>query len=143
MLYGEENNILYPLQHGFRRGRSYETQLLEFVDDVTTNIEEGQQTDVFVMDFAKAFDKVCHSVLVHKLHHNGIRGKVNQWIKSWLTDRKQVIVVEGETTDSIRESLECTREQFWGQGCSCITSTTSHPNCTQLLACSLTIPLPT
>ena len=40
------------------------------------------------MDFATASDKVYHSLLVHKLHHYGIRGKVNQWIQSWLTDRK-------------------------------------------------------
>ena len=35
MSYGEDNNTLYPLQHGFRRGRSCETQLLEFVDDIS------------------------------------------------------------------------------------------------------------
>ena len=79
MSHGENNNILYPLQHGFRRGRSCETQLIEFIDDLTSNLEEGQQTDILIMDFAKAFDKVDHSLLTHKLHHYGIRGEVNTW----------------------------------------------------------------
>jgi hypothetical protein len=35
MQHAEENNILYPLQHGFRKGRSCETQLIEFVDDIS------------------------------------------------------------------------------------------------------------
>ena len=38
-------------------------------DDVSKNLEEGKQTDVLDMDFAKAFDKVCHSLLLHKLDH--------------------------------------------------------------------------
>ena len=66
MNHGEEHDILYKLQHGFRKNRSCETQLLEFTDDVSKNLEEGKQTDVLVMDFAKAFDKVCHSLLLHK-----------------------------------------------------------------------------
>ena len=44
MKHGEENNILYPL-HGFRKGHSCETQLIEFVDDISKNLQEGQQTD--------------------------------------------------------------------------------------------------
>jgi hypothetical protein len=45
MKHGEENNTLYPLQHGFWKGRSCETQLIEFVDDISKNLQEGQQTD--------------------------------------------------------------------------------------------------
>ena len=45
MKHGEENNTLYPLQHGFWKGRSCETQLIEFVDDIPKNLQEGQQTD--------------------------------------------------------------------------------------------------
>ena len=57
MKHGEENNILYPL-HGFRKGHSCETQLIEFVDDISKNLQEGQQTDILILDFAKAFDKI-------------------------------------------------------------------------------------
>ena len=55
-----------------------ETQLIEFIDDFSGNLEEGQQTDILVMDFVKAFDKVSHSLLIHKLHHYGIRGEENR-----------------------------------------------------------------
>ena len=75
MQHAEENNILYPLQHGFRKGRSRETQLIEFVDDISKNLQEGRQTDILSMDFAKAFDKVNHSLLIHKLRYYGLMGK--------------------------------------------------------------------
>lgn len=100
MKHAEEHSILYPLQHGFRKNRSCETQLLEFIEDVTTNMEEGKQTDVLIMDFSKAFDKVSHSLLLHKLDHYGIRGKTNKWIQSFLSNRSQRVVVDGYTSDS-------------------------------------------
>ena len=53
------------------------------------------------MDFSKAFDKVSHSLLTHKLDHYGIKGKTNMWIQNFLAERKQVVVVEGEKSDSI------------------------------------------
>ena len=65
------------LQHGFRRGRSCETQLIEFIDDLTSDLEEGQKTDILITDFAKAFDKVHHSLLIHTLWHQG-RGILDQ-----------------------------------------------------------------
>ena len=93
--------FLKPLQHGFRRGRSCETQLIEFIDDLTSNLEEGQQTDILIMDLKKAFDKVHHSILILKLHHYSIREKVNNWIKNWLSDRKQAVEVEGEKPEPV------------------------------------------
>ena len=72
MSHGEHNSILYPPQHGFRKGRSCETQLIELMDDLTSNLEDGHQTDILIMDLAKAFDKPDHSLLIHKLHQNGI-----------------------------------------------------------------------
>ena len=101
MKHAERANILFPLQHGFRKGRSCETQLIEFTDDITKNMENGKQTDVLIMDFSKAFDKVSHSLLLHKLDHYGIRGKTNRWIQSFLTRRSQSVVVEGQKSQSV------------------------------------------
>ena len=101
MSHADRNNILYPLQHGFRSKRSCETQLLEFVDDVSSNMSSGKQTNVLVMDFSKTFDKVSHSLLIHKLNHYGIRGKTNTWIQNFLSNRTQAVVVDGETSNSI------------------------------------------
>ena len=101
MKHADKYNILYELQHGFRSKLSCETQLVEFINDVTKNLDNGKQTDCLIMDFSKAFDKVSHALLIHKLHHYGIRGKTNRWIKSFLSDRTQQVVVEGVQSNSI------------------------------------------
>ena len=64
-------------QHGFRSQRSCETQLVQFYHDMVSNLDgardRGQkQTDVIIMGFAKAFDKVSHRRLLYKLDHYGI-----------------------------------------------------------------------
>jgi hypothetical protein len=105
MNHADKNNILYPLQHRFRSKRSCETPLIEFIDEVTTNMSAGKQTDVIIMDFAKAFDKVSHGLLVHKLDNYGIRGKTNTWIQNFLSDRSQAVVVDGENSSYI--DVEC------------------------------------
>ena len=61
----------------------------------------GHQTDILVMDFSKAFDKVSHPRLVTKLKHYGIGGKTNRWIQSFLTGRTQKVVLEGESSDDV------------------------------------------
>ena len=56
--------------------------------------DRGQkQTDVIIMDFAKAFDKVPHRRLLYKLDHYGIRGSTHKWISSWLSERSQKVVL--------------------------------------------------
>ena len=65
------NNIHYHLQYGFRSRVSCETQLNQFTHDLVTNMQSDAKTDVIVMDFSKAFDKVRHTKIIHK-HHYGI-----------------------------------------------------------------------
>ena len=86
MAHAERHIILHPLQHGFRKGLSCDTRLVEFLDYITRNLETSRQSDCLIMDFSKTFDKVCHSLLTHKLHHYGIRGKTNT---SLMTEIKQ------------------------------------------------------
>ena len=78
-VYAVKSWNMYPLQHGFRKIRSCETQLtfIEFIDDVTKNMENSLQTDVLIMDFSKAFDKVIHNSLTHKLNFYRIQCKTN------------------------------------------------------------------
>ena len=101
MTHADKHNILYPLQHGFRKNRSCETQLLEFIDDVTKNMANSVQTDALIMDFSKAFDKVSHNLLTHKLNYYGIQGKTNTWIHNFLSNRTQAVLLELETSDYI------------------------------------------
>ena len=84
MTYASHLGILNPFQHGFRRGLSCETQLIEFINEITNNMDAERQTDCLIVDFSKAFDNVNHRLLTHKLEHYGIRGKQNQWIKNFL-----------------------------------------------------------
>ena len=97
----EENGILREEQHGFRKKKSCETQLLEFIDELLECTEKGKQTNVLIMDFAKAFDKVNHSLLLHKLYHYGIRSQTNAWIADFLRNRRQAVVVNGVSSSFI------------------------------------------
>ena len=54
------HHILNDFQHGFRQFHSCETRLIGFINDVAKDVQNGGQTDVIVMDFSKAFDKVPH-----------------------------------------------------------------------------------
>lgn len=97
----DECNILVDIQHAFRQSRSCETQLLQTVNDFALGLNEGGQTDVAVLDFSKAFDKVDHNLLLMKLDFYGIRGSYLDWMRSFLTNRTQKVVVDGFSSDTI------------------------------------------
>lgn len=82
-------NFFYPLQHGFRKGLSCETQLAEFTHDLLVNMNNNYQTDVIFLDFAKAFDRVPHRHLLTKLSVLGIDSTIIAWIQDFLTSRVQ------------------------------------------------------
>ena len=64
-------------------------------------MQNGKQTDLILLDFSKAVDKVAHKKLLQKLHYYGIRGDVLKWIKNFLDNRKQAVVIKGITSDTI------------------------------------------
>ena len=99
--YLQENDLLPEDQHGFLSGRSTLSQLLNHIEEAIRAYEEGLATDTVYLDFAKAFDKVDHGILCHKLRNLGINGKVGLWIKEFLTSRVQQVSANGilsETT---------------------------------------------
>lgn len=97
----EKNNILYDLQHGFRKSRSCESQLLHFVQELAKNNNQNLQTDLIIMDFAKAFDKVPHQRLLYKLQFYGIKNQTLNWIKAFLSDRTQTVVINGTSSNTV------------------------------------------
>ncbi len=99
MTHLETNNILTDLQHGFRSKRSCESQLLITTEDLLSTIDKGKQADLTILDFSKAFDVVPHHRLMVKLEHYGIRGITRRWIKKFLENRKQRVVVNGDMSD--------------------------------------------
>ena len=91
-------SILADCQHGFQSQRSWETQLVQFVHDIISILDGAvnrghKQTDLIIMDFAKAFDKVPHRRLLHKLDYYGIGGSTHKWINSWHSGRTQQVVL--------------------------------------------------
>jgi hypothetical protein len=93
--YLEMNSLLSSNQHGFRKGRSCLTQLLGHIDNILQNLNDGIETDVIYLDFAKAFDKVDHATLLTKIKRFGIKGRLFNWIEEFLTNRYQTVVVNG------------------------------------------------
>ena len=93
--YMEERQMYNEHQHGFRRGRSCLSQLLEQHAHILDMLCRGLAVDVVYLDFAKAFDKVDHGILIKKLIKMGISQELIRWIKSFLTNRKQKVEVEG------------------------------------------------
>ena len=91
--------LIHSSQHGFTAGRSCQTNLIEYLDTLTKLVDEGHSIDVVYLDFAKAFDKVPHQRLLLKLEGLGIGGKVLVWIKCWLSDRKQRVVLNGKASE--------------------------------------------
>ena len=97
----ESNSQIKSSQHGFSSGKSCLTNLLIYLEQVTSEIDKGIPVDTLYLDFAKAFDKVPHHRLIEKIAANGIGGKISKWLQSWLTDRKQRVIVKNVTSDWI------------------------------------------
>lgn len=95
MKHFDQQNILCDNQHGFRKRRSCESQLIITIDRIAKYLSNGTQIDIILLDFEKAFDKVPHSRLLYKLQFYGVRGRTNSWISSFLSNRKQQVVLEG------------------------------------------------
>ena len=91
----EDHKILINLQHGFRSGRSCETQLITTTHDLLSSFNSKYQIDVAILDFSTAFDTVPHAGLLGKLEHYGIDSKILLWITNFLNNRKQCVVVDG------------------------------------------------
>lgn len=93
-----DQNVLRNTQHGFRKGRSCQTNLIEFFDKVGGWLDEGQNVDVLYLDFSKAFDKVDHARMMVKLAAVGVEGKLWAWLRDWLANRYQRVVIDGEAS---------------------------------------------
>ena len=91
----DNNHLLSDVQHGFRKKRSCESQLILTIQDLANGLNDGEQIDAILLDFSKGFDKVVHQRLLQKLQYYGIRGYLNDWVADFLKDRQQEVVLEG------------------------------------------------
>ena len=95
-----QHNILTDSQHGFRAKRSTETQLILTIRNIFKSLDKKETVDMAILDFTKAFDKLPHKRLIHKLNYYGITGNIATWIETFLTGRTQQVVVNGATSSS-------------------------------------------
>ena len=100
MKFFESHSILSDKQHGFRKKRSCESQLILIIQDLAAGLNSKSQIDAILLDFRKAFDKVLHERLAAKLHHYGVRGNTLSWIKSFLANREQQVILDGTKSNS-------------------------------------------
>ena len=107
------NNKLSDVQHGFRKPRSCETQLITLVNDIEKSLNDGGQLYAALLDFSKVFDTVNYRKLCLKFEHYGIRGYLLNWIKNYLTNRTQKVMEEGKISDSITVISGGLRERFF------------------------------
>ena len=78
------HKILHDAQHSFRKQRSCKSQLILTVQDLAKNIDNRGQTDLILLDFSKAFDKVPHKRLLYKINYYGVRNSTLWWIGDFL-----------------------------------------------------------
>jgi hypothetical protein len=88
------NNILVPEQFGFKQRKSIDNAAFKVTNSVLkSNNQKGHVGEIFC-DLAKAFDWVNYEILLVKLHYYGIQGTVANWLRSYLTDTKQIIEIK-------------------------------------------------
>jgi hypothetical protein len=94
-----ENSLINESQHGFMKGRSCATNLIEFMEVVTKAVDRGEAVDIFYLDFSKAFDTVPKERLLVKLKAKGIEGPLHNWLRNWLSDRVQTVRVRNAESE--------------------------------------------
>lgn len=99
--YLEQGNVLSNRQFGFRKGYSTEDQLLKAYSKIAEEVDKGRSVDAVYLDFSKAFDVLCHNVLLGKLRSLGFCTQILNWIESFLSGRSMRVSVGGSDSRSV------------------------------------------
>ena len=94
-----DNQIITPLQSGFNHGDSTVNQLLDIYNTFCRAVDEGREVGAVFCDISKTFDKVWHRGLIAKPKHYGIDGPLLAWFESYLTNRRQRVVLPNGNSD--------------------------------------------
>ena len=90
------NVLISSNQSGFKQGDTYINQLLSITHDIYQSLDQGYEVRGVFLDISKAFDKVWHKGLIHKLKQNGIGGPLLKILTDFLKSRKQRVVLNGQ-----------------------------------------------
>ena len=88
------SHLISREQHAFLDSRSCVRQLASVLHYIGGQLNASKQTDIIYLDMSKAFDKVDHAKLLERLHQYGITGKLHDWIRSFLQERKQQVRIQ-------------------------------------------------
>jgi hypothetical protein len=89
---------IHQLQFGFLRGKSTTAQLLQVLQEIGEMLDKRVQIDLVYLDFAKAFERVDHRLMVNKLKNFGISGTLLNWFEDYLSNRHQRVTMLGKTS---------------------------------------------
>ena len=92
-------NLIHQSQHGFQKRKSTISQLLVYLGTIYWNKFADTNIEAVYLDFAKAFDKIDRSILISKLKHIGVGGKLLSIIEDYLSNRKQYVEINGTASD--------------------------------------------
>lgn len=100
-IYQKVGHLIVPQQHGFAKKKSTISNLAEYVNFLSNNMTKGGQVDTIYTDFQKAFDIICHILLINKLDRFPIDNCTKAWLYSFLTERSQMVCVNGTKSRTI------------------------------------------
>ena len=95
----QDNNMLSSLQSGFIPGDSTVNQLVYLYHIFTEALDAGKEVRTVFCDISKAFDRVWHEGLIYKLKAAGVSGDVLRWFQSYLSGRRQRVVLPGSLSE--------------------------------------------
>ena len=98
--YLEENKLIAPNQHAYRKGHSTTTCLAEVLNHVHKLVDQKKQCAIVSLDLSKAFDSINHDLLLNKLLKLNLSTPAILWIKSYLTNRHQKTKFEKHVSTS-------------------------------------------
>lgn len=99
------NDLLYEKQFGFQKQHSTEHAVMSLTNDISDAFNNDQYTLGLFIDLSKAFDTVDHNILLTKLENYGVRDSNLHWFRSYLTNRKQRVELDKET--STEQKIKC------------------------------------
>ena len=111
----EINNVIDPLQFGFRKKHSTAHALTSLTEKVKQTIDDGNYGCGVFIDLKKAFDTVNQQIHLKKLEHYGIRSIPLDWFKSYLSNRKQYVSVNGNTSETLEVTCGVPQGSVLGQ----------------------------
>jgi hypothetical protein len=98
----DRNNIISYTQYGFRKGRCTSDAINSFLEYIVKSLDNQMKTSSIFLDLSKAFDCVHHKSLLQILNNLGVRGLSLKWIESYLSNRKQVVLINNKFSNSLQ-----------------------------------------